>query len=467
MAKQTQALVIGGSIAGMLAARVLSERFDKVIILERDTLPENAEHRSGVPQGNQLHVLLAKGQESIEQLLPGITAELNQTGAPSFHWGLDGLVVSSGGEWEHFDAGITTNLTSRVGLEYLIRKRVQAIPNVECKQAVDVTDLVIDNNSVTGLVISHKRTHQSETLSGDLVVDCSGRGSKLPEWLAKHSYEKPSETLVNAFVGYATRWYELPENYNRKFISIAIQANPSKEYFRAGGMFIVEDNRAVVTLQGVNKDYPPTEEGAFFNFAQSLDAPYLADFIKIAKPISPIYGYQRTENRIRHYEKISHRPENLLVMGDAYCGFNPVYGQGMSIAALEALMLQKLLKERSITHLEGFAGVFQKRIHEIVMSSWVMATAEDMRYPGTESDPPTLLVRIMQHYSAWMSDTAPHDAVIAKAFVDMMNMKITGIGLLHPSVFARVIWHKFIQPKGIRTPQIKPSITMRESTAQV
>jgi 2-polyprenyl-6-methoxyphenol hydroxylase-like FAD-dependent oxidoreductase len=460
MTKQSHAIVIGGSIAGMLAARVLSERFDRVTILDRDEIVDSPEARNGVPQGRHLHLLLETGQRIMEELFPTLGDDLSKTGAPVLHWGMDTVFVSPGGESSRFHSGICTHLTSRISLEYLIRQRLNEISNIEWRLQNQVDSLIHENGTVLGVTIRSRKNQETESLLADLVVDASGRESKSPEWLQALGYEAPTESNVDAFIGYATRWYELPEGFKPDWKSIAISTNIPENNLRAGAMFLVEGNKAVVTLQGTNKDYPPTDDDAYLAFAKTLQAPQIYDFIKQAKPTSPIYGYRRTHNRIRHYEKLSRHPENFLVMGDAYCAFNPIYGQGMTTAAMEAMALRDVLKAYSLSHLEGFASKFQKVISKVIESPWLMATSEDLRYPLTEGGEVTPLLRVMQVYSGWLTEVTAHDTVLGQAFVEMMNLRTTGTDLLRPNIVARVLWHKFIRPKVRREPySIVPEMT--------
>lgn len=466
MTATTKAIVIGGSMAGMMAARVLSEHFDKVLIIERDNIPDEAVARGGVPQGRHLHALLARGQEIMEELFPGLSDDLSATGAPILQWGINSLFVSPGGHGQKFDSGIRSHLTSRVSLEHLVRQRLQKTDNIDYLMGTQVNRLLEDSGRITGIEVMNRRSKVSETLMADLIVDTSGRGSKSPEWLQELGYEAPDETQVNAFVGYATRWFEVPENFAAEYQSIAISPHLDAGISRAGAMFFVEGNQAVVTLQGTNKDYPPTDDADYLAFAKSLQVPYLYDFIKQAKSISPIYGYQRTKNRIRHYEKLARHPENFIVLGDAYCCFNPVYGQGMTTTALEADALRELLKRYSVSHLDGFARKFQQAISRVIESPWLMATSEDLRYPRTEGEA-TVMIRVMQHYSAWLMETSAHDRVLATAFFKMMNLQIEGTALLAPHIFARVLWHKFIRPKPRRELSTPLDIALELSEASV
>lgn len=460
----THAIVIGGSIAGMLNARVLSDHFDTVTIVERDTIEDAPEFRNGAPQGRHLHALLARGQRIMEGMFPGLADDIHAAGAQKIRWGLDTHFITIGGEMPRYDAGFETHLISRLTLEHLVRRRMLQIGNIAYRTQTQVDELLSDGERITGAKISQRRTRETETLHANLVIDASGRGSKSAEWLQALGYDAPEETFVNAHVGYATRWYTLPEEHVADWLHFAIQADVANGNYRQGGIFHVENNQFVLTLQGSAKDYPPTDEAGFEEFARTLPAPDLYDFIQLATPVSQIYGYRRTENRLRHYERLTKRPENYLVTGDAVCAFNPIFGQGMSMAAMEAEMLSELLPQYD-DDLTGLAETFQKRLRQLVESSWTVATAEDMRYPETEGDEPGLKVRFMQHYSEWISETICHDRVVANAFFEMFNLLRSADDLAKPNIFARVIWHKFIRPKARRVASSTETQALRRVTA--
>lgn len=466
--QKERAIVIGGSIAGLLTARVLSEHFQQVTVIERDTLPDAPDVRAGASQGNHLHALLARGQEIMEELLPGITDDLTQTGSPILRWGLNSLFLGVGGQMSRFDAGIVTNLTSRPSLEYLLRQRVQKIKNIEWITQTQVDRLIHEHGQITGVETVRRQSKEQGVLYADLIVDASGRTSKSIDWLQEIGYPVPEESYVNAFVGYATRWYEAPQGFDPEWKSIAIQTNVAGGNYRMGGLFQIEGNQYVLTLQGCNKVYPPTnDKDAFLEFAKNLEFPHLYEFIKIAKPISPIYGYRNTQNRIKHFERMSRRPENFIILGDACATFNPIYGQGMSVAATEVIALRDLLERYNGASLQGFATAFQKTIYQIIQNSWLMATAEDLRYPLTEGTKPNWMLRLMQRYSEWTTEILTHDPVVAKVFMDMMNLKVPGAALLHPRIVSRVFWHKFVRPKAPRSVESWTLDSMRAFTGLV
>lgn len=443
----THAVVIGGSMAGLLAARVLSDHFDRVTIIERDHLPAGPEHRTGVPQGRHLHTLLVSGQRIIERLLPGFTDEMRAHGAQDIHWGRNTNFVSTGGYNPHFDTGIHSNSFARVGLEWLVRQRIAALANVTFLPAHEVEHLLSrdDHAVVTGVRARSRQDKSIHDIPADLVVDASGRTSKAPEWLAELGYEAPAESLVKAHMGYATRWFKRPANPTFDGITFVIQGNPAQGNYRSGGVMQVEDDQWVVTLIGGSADYPPTDEAGFLAFAASLAAPDIYNTIREAEPTSQIYGYRRLENRIRHYEGLARRPENFIVTGDAACAFNPVYGQGMTAAALEAEALDRLLVRlnvrRDLRQLKRLPALFQKRVYQLAQGPWLMNTSEDARYPMVEGMTRSPITRLIHAYFDLVALAMPHDRVVGKRFIEALNLLKPPSALLWPDVVVRVLWH--------------------------
>jgi 2-polyprenyl-6-methoxyphenol hydroxylase-like FAD-dependent oxidoreductase len=445
----TTAIVIGGSMAGLLAARALSDHFDRVTVIERDQLPDEPAYRSGVPQARHLHGLMVRGQRTLDKFFPGFTQDLVEAGAPPVVWGLAGFFFTTGGATQRFDTGITSNIVARVELEYLVRRRVSAIPNVHFLIEADVGGLLTntDKSVVTGVRIESRADHTIQELFADLVVDASGRSSKTPEWLTELGYSAPDETVIDAHCGYSSRWYEIPDNPTFSDYLIAVQPRTKEKLYRGAGLLRVDAKRWVVTLIGGNRDYPPTEEAAFMEFAKSLPSPAIYDAIKDAKPITPIYGYRRLENRRRHYERLSRRPENFIVMGDAACAFNPIYGQGMTTAAIQAEMLSELLKGYSPKGLNGFADNFQKRLFRLTKNPWLLSITEDLRYPDVEGAKPDLMTRFSQRYFDLVAMAMAQDNTVAKAFYEAMNMLTPPTAMMRPAILLRVLRYHFFGKK--------------------
>jgi 2-polyprenyl-6-methoxyphenol hydroxylase-like FAD-dependent oxidoreductase len=209
---------------------------------------------------------------------------------------------------------------------------------------------------------------------------------------------------------------------------------------RAGGILEVEGGRWAVTLAGTNKDYPPTDEDGFLEFARSLRSPILYDAIKNAKPISAIYGYQRTANRLRHYERLARLPGGFIALGDAACAFNPIYGQGLSVGAMGAAALNDCLREDG--DLMQLPLRFQKRLASVTKNAWLMATGEDLRYPATEGKRPDFLTRLTQKYLNGVLRAMPDDSQLTLAFTQVVNLKSPPASLFHPKHIATVLRHK-------------------------
>ncbi|MEO8609448.1 MAG: FAD-dependent monooxygenase [Chloroflexota bacterium] len=447
----SNAIIIGGSIAGLLAARVLSDHFDHITVIERDRLPDEGAYRSGVPQARHLHTLLIRGQRIMDNLFPGFTNDLVEAGAPAAVWGRDNRFYTSGGWTQVFDSGLISNVCSRAELEWLVRRRVYAISTIQFLTERDVLGLIANDNHsvVTGVQIESRIDHSTETLFADLVVDASGRSSKTPEWLAELGYQRPAETVINAHNGYATRWYERPQG---EFpLAVGIQPRPAEKNYRGGAVLEVEGGRWAVTLLGANADYPPTTEAEFMDYAKSLPSPAIYNMIKDAKPISAIVGYRRLENRQRHYERMARRPENFIVMGDAACALNPIYGQGMTKAALEAEALGQMmskwlplaLRERGLSGegLVGFAAAFQKRSAKIASEPWLMAASEDLRYPNVEGSKPDLTIRFSQKYFDLVARAMPYDNAVTTSFFESMTLLRPPTSMMRPAILVRVLRH--------------------------
>jgi 2-polyprenyl-6-methoxyphenol hydroxylase-like FAD-dependent oxidoreductase len=444
----THAVVIGGSMAGLMNARVLSKHFDRVTVVERDTLPDRPEVRNGVPQGRHLHALLQQGQQTMETMFPGLADDFVEIGAPRFTWGKDAAYLTAGGWIKRFDTGIQTNFISRQALEYLIRRRLtQLSPNVTFVTQTDTLELVVEGDTVKGVKVQSRIDKTVQTFYADLVVDAAGRNSKAVEWLTALGYEAPEETEIKSYIGYATRWYEKP-SAPQDWKALFIVGRPTENIKRGGGIFEVEGNQWVVTLGGINKDYPPTDEEGFLEFAKSLVSPMMYEAIKDAKPTSPIYGYRITGNRLRHFDRMKRRPENYLVTGDAVCAFNPQYGQGMTVAGLEAVMLDGLLSKANVRELRGFATKFHKALPKVVNNAWLTATGEDLRYPETEGERPNAAVRMVQRYMDMMFTYMMDDEYVTRKLIQVLNLSAEPTTLFAPRIVFGLLRKRFFSRKA-------------------
>ncbi len=445
----THAIVIGGSMAGLMAARVLSGQFDRVTIVDRDTLPPEARFRDGVPQSRHLHALLRRGLDELELLFPGIESELVAAGAVRLTT-LDFLRLTPAGWARRFD-GPALVAASRELIEWTVRRRTLACPNVRVLHQHEVAGLLgsADSSSVTGVHLSPRRGGETTMLHGDFVVDASGRGSKTPEWLDALGYQKPKETVINSFLGYSSCAFAIPSGFRAGWKVLMVSDRPP-DMPRAGVLAPIEGNRWMVSLGGYGRDYPPTDREGFMEFARSLRSDMLHRAIKDAEPVTRVSGFRSTMNRRRHFDKMERWPERFLVVGDAACAFNPIYGQGMSVAAITAGALQRsagTLLER------GSARRMQAQVAAASMGAWVIATGADVRYPTTVGRQPGAVDRIMQRYLNRVVEVATQDALVNEAFIRVVNLLDPPTALMRPAVAWRAV-------TGAHQPILEPPISL-------
>ncbi|MCC3510695.1 MAG: 2-polyprenyl-6-methoxyphenol hydroxylase-like oxidoreductase [Microcoleus sp. PH2017_17_BER_D_A] len=443
MQRESHAIIMGGSLAGLLAARVLAKHFDRVSIVERDFFPEQAAPRPGIPQSRHLHILLTRGKIILEQLFAGLENELIAAGAPrldpkSIAW------FSPAGWATHFTPDPDDLIMfSRDLLDRQIRHRLTENTNVHFLEGGTVTGLLANTQgtAIAGVSVrfcdrQNPGNINEENLNADLVVDASGKVSQTPKWLKKLGYEPPPETVINAFVGYATRIYECSGKLSDTAPVFVSTAPPFRT--RGGAIFPIEGNRWLVTLGGGDRDYPPADAAGFVEFARSLPTPMIYDAIKDAKAIAPVYSYRGTENRLRHYERLSHYPENLVIVGHAVCAFNPVYGQGMTVAGLDAQMLDECLQKQRQRYpegdLTGFGRHFQQKLAKLHTIPWTFAISQDSRYRGSEGAKPNLATRLTINYMDLVLKALTTDAKVCQAFLEVLHMIEPPTLLFHPKI---------------------------------
>ncbi|MBW7881460.1 MAG: FAD-binding monooxygenase [Caldilineaceae bacterium] len=438
------AVVIGGSMAGLLTARVLSDHFAHVTVLERDKVGDQPEARKGQAHTKHLHALLAAGFEVMTSYFPDLPEALAEGGAILEDMPLGIRWYGFGGYRKQFKSGLIGLMTSRPFLEWQIRQRVQALPNVtlldEC--AVDSLLTTGGQDQVTG--VRYTRRGEMGTvheLHVDLVVDASGRGSSAPKWLEVMGYGKPAESTVKVNVGYATRIYRRQHgDVEGAFALIASPDLPDGR--RAGYAFPVEGDRWYMTLSGHAGDYPPTDEEGYLAYARSLPAPDIYNLIRRLEPLTDIVPYRYPASVRRHYEKMARFPEGFLVLGDAICSFNPVYGQGMTSAALQTKALERLIAARGTA---GIARPFFKEIAKIVDIPWQLSVGEDFRFPETEGKkaPGTDLINF---YVEKVHRATQVDTTVYQQFLQVMNLLAPPSSLMKP----RMMWRVFRAVRALR-----------------
>jgi 2-polyprenyl-6-methoxyphenol hydroxylase-like FAD-dependent oxidoreductase len=378
-----KAIVIGGSMAGLMAARVLSDHFTHVTIVERDHLPEGAEQRKGVPQGKQGHGLLSGGQRVMEALFPGLTNDLIAQGATAVDVIADICWHQPGGYRLRFASGLDGISMSRPLLEAAIRRRTNLIPNVEIIDGCEVTGITAsaDRTRVTGITIRRRDgDNPGETLAAELVVDASGRGSRAPSWLEDLGYARPEEEKITVGVGYTSRLYRRRTGDLPGAKATVCQPTAPQET-RIGVLLPLEGDRWIATCAGWLGDHPPADDEGFLAFARSLAAPDLYNVIRHAEPLGDYTVHKFPANLRRRYERLKRVPGGYLVIGDALCSFNPTYGQGMTSAALVVQALAECLNNAR-GGLQGLPVSFYRHAAKVVDIPWQMAAGGDFAYPG-------------------------------------------------------------------------------------
>ena len=333
-----------------------------------------------------------------------------------------------------------------------------------------MTGLLPSGAGVAGVRIRYRNRAGGEDsvetpIEADLVVDATGRGSHAPQWLEALGYPRPQETVINSFLGYASRIYERPTGHLGDWVGMFVQAAPP-DVLRGGLLFPIEGDRWQLTLIGLGRDYPPGDEAGFLDFARSLASPALYEAFKDATPLSPIRVFRATENRLRHYERLERMPEGFVVLGDAACAFNPVYGQGMSVAAVGALTLARCVREqrkrRPGGDLRGLTRRFQRELSKANAAPWMLSTGEDFRVRETVGPPQPRITRLIQRYMDRVVSLSTREPDIRLALLEVFGLLKPPATLFRPWVVLRVLKEAFS-----RAPRQKAATPSGELRRQV
>jgi 2-polyprenyl-6-methoxyphenol hydroxylase-like FAD-dependent oxidoreductase len=427
------AVVLGASLAGLVAARVLSEAYDTVTIIDRDALPDVAAPRRGVPQSRQLHVLLSRGRLAFDELFDGLSAELHDRGAPlvdlneQVHWYNDGYRMRRSPS-DLIGVGI-----SRPMLEHAVRARVRKLANVRFCPPAEATALLSteDRQRITGVLVT-PREGPAYPIHADLVVDACGRGSRTPAWLAALGYPAAREEQIAIDVTYVTRTFERDPRHLDGLLGALTNAVPGRP--RTGIVAAQEDGRVAVALSGVLGEQPPLDDAGFQRFADSLGVPLISQLVREATPIDEPARMRYPASVRRRYERLRRFPLGYLVFGDAVCSFNPIYGQGMTVAVTEGLLLRSLLTgDRDRLWRRFFRGA-----GKLIDGPWSIAVGTDLRFPEVDG-PRTMQVRLVNAYVHRLHAAARTDAVLGTAFLRVLNLVDPPHRLLRPAILRRVL----------------------------
>lgn len=426
------AVVVGAGMDGLLAARVLADAFDEVTVIERDSVPDEPVARRGVPQGRHIHVMLVAGKVTLEDLFPGYRRDLLSAGGLEIDGACDVDFYAEGDFLADGPYPLPHYAATRPLYEQLVRRHLTGLDGVHLRSRCQFRDYLTDDAATTveGIVFTNEETAMEE-LDATLVVDATGRTSRTPAWLERRGYTSPTVDEVHIDLAYSTVFIQRPADDHR-----AVLVTPSPSCPRAAGVLPVEGGRWVVTVAGVHGDHPPTDTEGFADFAASLPVPHVKELLEEhARASDDIAHYPFSSNLRHRYENLDRFPDGLVVFGDGIASFNPLYGQGMSVAALEALLLHRAL---ATDGLENLAPRFFERSKEVIDIAWMMAVGADFQFPQTTGPKPRG-TDLMSRYVSRLNRNAHTDGTLRDAFFRVMMMEQPPTTLLRPRVIGRVL----------------------------
>lgn len=425
-----QAVVVGAGIAGLLAARVLTDHFETVTVVDSDSLVDEPVARRGVPQGHHPHALLEAGRATLVDLFPGYDDDLVAAGGVVVDFASDVRFYSEGGFLAHSHDRLETVSASRPLIEQILRRHVSGLEAVRVRPDCQLVDYLLDDTATTVEEVRLRDRSGQEEFVTDLVVDATGRASRTPGWLERHGYTPPAVDDVRIDLAYSTVTIERPTDDRR-----TVLVPPSAPRTRGGMAAPVEGDRWVVNMQGMHGDAPPTDVAGFTAFAASLPTPAVERLLEAQPWVSDeIEHYPFPSNRRHRYETLERFPEGLVVVGDAIASFNPVYAQGMSVAALEALVLHDALAAGGC---ENLALRFFDRIESVVDVAWRLAAGSDFAFAQTTGPKPRG-TDLVDWYLARLIRRAHTDSTLAGTFMRVLAMEQPPSTLFRPGVVWRV-----------------------------
>jgi 2-polyprenyl-6-methoxyphenol hydroxylase-like FAD-dependent oxidoreductase len=425
-----RALVIGAGFAGLLAARVLSESYGDVVVVERDRLTADTRHRSGLPQAHHPHTLLARGAEVLDALFPRFGAELEEAGAVRADVGSDHLVRFPTGWAPRDHLGLSVLSATRVTIERTIRRRVLKLPNVSLVDGVAVEGLLNDRGTVTG--VRGVRDDHPFTDYADLVVDASGNAGKLVSWLAEHGVHCPAPMIVNGRASCTSRLYHVNADLGLDW-KTARESTRTPGRRRGGEVSEVDGCLWFVTLFGADGDAAPTDEDGFAEYAATLECQDIAEIVKTATPASPIHRSGTLRSRWNRFHLVPDWPRGLLALGDAVVSLNPVHGHGMTLAALNCADLRHLLQDHDLA---GEPLLFQRAVARAAQVPWTAVTTADL---GWSTRKISLRTRLRQWYAQRLAEAVPGNRRVYRAYVRVTQMADHPAALFTPAVLWRVL----------------------------
>lgn len=435
-----QALVIGAGIGGLSAARALADCFEQVIVIENDALPADAAPRPGTPQCKHVHGLLMGGLRALERLFPGSEQALHQGGAVVVRMSTDLRLERPGYDpYPQRDLGSHISCMSRPLIEATIRKKTAVHGNISIRGCCKAQQILVGSKDgkVTGVRCADSYG-KTEDIAADFVVDASSHGLLTLDLLASRALPAPAENSIGVDIGYCSSFFEVPDDAPTDWKGLMIFPDPPQN--RRGAFVLpVEGKRWIVTLTGRYDAKPPDDEAGFFAYIENLRTPTCRNALRSAKRLTGFSRYVLKASRRRYFEGVPNFPHGLLPFGDTVCRFNPVYGQGMSVAAIEACLLQDLLAAASTEGkgIDGLASTFLAEAQKVIETPWSTSAIPDFIDPLTEGRrPPDLEIRLK--YGAAMLKVAAEDAAVHKVLLEVQNLLTPPGALQVPEIADRV-----------------------------
>lgn len=413
-----QAVVVGGSMVGLMAAQALSNHFGKVLVVERDTVSPFPDIHKSIPQGNHYHALLAGGYQVLDSLYRDFAQELERNGAVRFRAPRDVVFLFSGEKTynptghvrERRDFGIESFSMSRGLLEFTVRNLTRRTSNIELMSPARVVGLLLDGTSVRELKVEYNG--RQESIRPDLVIEATGRSTRLPRNLKDNGFGEVPETDIGVDFSYSSAKLAPPADLEpEESLYIMFQAQAGQR--PVGGILgAVEDGLWHLSLAGRFGDYPPDDEEGFLAFARSLDEPFLNEFLDAGASLqSGVVSYRYPRSLWRHYDQMPAFPSGIIPLGDSVASFNPVYGQGMSSGANQVRVLGEALAASDATDLPNLAQAVLPRLAEVVAVPWNMASNQDYMWEQTTGTRPPDLAQRLAYALALGEASAAHPDV--------------------------------------------------------
>ncbi|MFE9407832.1 NAD(P)/FAD-dependent oxidoreductase [Streptomyces sp. NPDC006704] len=449
-----KAVVIGGGMAGMLAAAALVEHVDLVTVVERDVLPTGPEPRKGLPQARHVHVVWSGGARAMENLLPGLIDRWLKAGARRIPLPTGLVSMQSQGwlrRWPEMQFMIAC---SRDLLDWVVRDQVASRADVTVLEGTELLGLEGDSSRVTGVRVRSLKGEE-RVLEADLVVDASGRGSRAPLWLRALGVPTPREEKVDSGLVYASRLFEAPAGSD-DYPLVNVQSDAREPVpGRTTTIVPIEGGRWLVTLSGTRGGEPSGDPEEFETFARSVRHPVVGELIAGMKALSDVAVTRSTVNRRIFFEEVRPWPEGFVALGDAVATYNPVYGHGLTVAAQGAVALRDHVAAHGIAG-PGLARRVQRAAARPVTVAWELATGQDILYPGAKGKQPGLAAKVLRHYVDRLLLTATGRPLVTKAFFDVITLSAPLTALVRPEIVLAVL-------RGPVLPKLtSPPLTERE-----